>query len=169
MKRIAVSVFLVGCSSGAPAAQHPEPKPATSIVDAAPADAGVPQAVLDASPWVFRYSTAQRNETWTLRYAGGAALVVVDTAQGTTRYTGTAVDGASIAIDVSTGTATLKLECKKARRALGPACNDAKAPEVDVLDCYHPDFAAPMPFGPSPGVEYVVDASCNGYRLAAPR
>lgn len=169
MKRIAVSVFLVGCSAGAPAAQHPEPAP-SSVVDAPPApDAGVPQAVLDAPAWVFRYSTAQRNETWTLRFAGGVALLVVETAQGTTHYTGTAVEGSSIDVAVSTATATLTLQCKPATRPLSTQCNDAEAMQRDVLDCYHPDFAAPMPFGAAPGVEYVVDATCNGYRLAAPR
>jgi hypothetical protein len=35
---------------------------------------------------------------------------------------------------------------------------------VEVLSCYHADFKAPMPFGPAPGIEYVVDATCNGYR-----
>lgn len=169
MKTFAVAVVLVACSSGAPPAQRPEPAPATPIVDAAPPDAGIPQAVLDAPAWVFRYSTADRNETWTLRYAGGAALLVVDSARGRTRYTGTATEGATLALALSTGTATLALDCKPAKRSLSATCNDAKAPPLDVLDCYHPDFTAPMPFGVSPGVEYVVDATCNGYRLAAPR
>jgi hypothetical protein len=166
MKPFAVAAVLVACSSGAPPAQRPEPAP-PPIVDAAPPDAGIPQAVLDAPAWVFHFQTAQRDETWTLRYAAGAALLVVDTAQGTTRYTGTATEGASLALALSTGTATLTLDCKPAKRAIG-ACSDLDAPPVDVLECYHPDFVAPMPFGVAPGVEYVVVPGCTGYRLAAP-
>ena len=31
--------------------------------------------------------------------------------------------------------------------------------------CYHPDFGSPMTFGAAPGIAYVVDASCTGFRL----
>src|SRR5262245_54240331 len=157
-----VLFVLAACSSAPPPTAKPEPTPA---IDAAPADAGVAAAVAAAPAWVFKYSTADRRETWTLRYADGAALLVVETAQGATRYQGTAVEGESLALDVSTATAKMTLDCKHARRPLGTACNDNKATPIEVLDCYHPDFAAPMPFGPTPGVEYVVDATCNGYRL----
>lgn len=125
-------------------------------------------AVAAAAPWVFRYTTAQRAETWTLRYAEGGALLTVETAQGTTRYTGTATEGASLALAVSTTTAKLALDCKHAKRPIGAKCNDTKAKPIELLDCFHPDFAAPMPFGPAPGVEYAVVDGCNGYRLVAP-
>ncbi|HWU90297.1 MAG TPA: hypothetical protein VN253_23695, partial [Kofleriaceae bacterium] len=124
--------------------------------------------VIHAPAWVFRYHTAQRSETWTLRFAGDAALLEVQTSQGVVRYFGAAADGASLALNVSAGTAKLALDCKREKRALGLACNDSKARPIDVLDCYHPDFKTPMPFGPAPGIEYVVDEHCNGYRLIAP-
>lgn len=121
-----------------------------------------------APAWVFRYKTAERAETWTLRYAEGAALLVVETAQGAQRYLGTAADGASLAIAVTTGSAKLALDCKHAKRAVSTKCNDPKAKPSDVLDCYHPDFKEPMPFGPAPGIEYVVESGCTGYRRIAP-
>lgn len=165
--RIPIVALLAACgSSPPPSAAPPAPAapPIDAAIDAAP-DAGVPQAVLDAPAWVFRYSTADRRETWTLRHADGQALVVVETKQGTQRYLGT-MTGTALA--VSTGTAKLALDCKPNKRALSAKCNDAKAPKIDVLDCYHPDFQEPMPFGKAPGVEYVVAADCTGYRLATP-
>ncbi|MBL9017546.1 MAG: hypothetical protein JNL83_25375 [Myxococcales bacterium] len=165
--RTLLALSLAACgSSSPPAAAPPAPvvPPIDAAIDAAP-DAGVPQAVLDAPAWVFRYSTADRKETWTLRHADGQALLVVETAQGAQRYLGTMTNGA---LAVSTGTAKLALDCKPARRALSAKCNDTKAPKIEVLDCYHPDFKEPMPFGKEPGVEYVVSADCSGYRLAAP-
>jgi len=128
----------------------------------------VPAAVTAAPAWVFRYKTAERTETWTLRYADGAALLVVENAQGTQRYVGTATEGASLALAVSTGSAKLALDCKHAKRAVSAKCNDPKVKPSDVLDCYHPDFKEPMPFGPAPGIEYVVEPGCNGYRRIAP-
>jgi len=167
--RALLAVALAACGSSPPPAAPPAPiaPPIDAAIDAAP-DAGAPQAVLDAPAWIFRYSTADRRETWTLRHADGQALLVVETAQGTQRYLGTATPGASLALAVSTGTAKLALDCKPNKRALSAKCNDAKAPQVDVLDCYHPDFKEPMPFGKERGVEYVVAADCSGYRLAAP-
>lgn len=156
---------LAACGSSSPSPAAPPAPVAPAIdaaIDAAP-DAGVPQAVLDAPAWIFRYSTADRNETWTLRHADGQALLVVETARGAQRYLGTMTNGA---LAVSTGTAKLALDCKPNKRALSAKCNDTKAPKVDVLDCYHPDFQEPMPFGAAPGVEYVVAADCTGYRLA---
>lgn len=170
LRVVALSFALAGCSSAPPAAERPAPlapAPADAAIDAAP-DAGVPAAVTAAPAWVFRYATAQRAETWTLRYAEGSALLLVETAAGTLRYTGTATEGASLALAVSTTTGKLALECKHAKRAIGAKCNDAKARPIDLLDCYHPDFAEPMPFGPAPGVEYTVSATCTGYRLVAP-
>ncbi len=164
-----LTILLGACSSSPAAPARPEP-PAPAPSDAARArdaapDAGLPEAVLNAPPWIFRYTTADRNETWTLRHADGQALLVVESARGVLRYTGTAREGASLAIDVATSTAKLSLDCKPQQRALGSKCNDTKAPKRDVLDCYVPDFQQPMPFAPAPGVEYVVSASCTGYRL----
>ncbi len=170
LRATAASIVLVACRSAPPMAERPVPPApiaADAAVDAAP-DAGVPEAVTTAPAWVFRYTTAQRAETWTLRYAAGSALLVVETAQGATRYIGTATEGSSLVLAVSTATAKLGLDCKHAKRAVGTRCNDTKAKPIELLDCYHPDFAAPMPFGPAPGVEYAVTESCNGYRLAAP-
>jgi hypothetical protein len=45
---------------------------------------------------------------------------------------------------------------------------DKATKKVDVLDCYHPDFAAPMSFGAEPGIEFVAEAKCSGYRRIAP-
>jgi hypothetical protein len=167
--RLAIVASLAACSAAAPATERPvTADPRAVTVDAAPPDAGVSAAVAAAPAWVFRYHTADRSETWTLRYTGGEAMLVVDSAQGSLRYLGSATDGASLAIDVSTGTAKMALDCKHEQRALSRKCNDTAGPAIDVLACYHPDFATPMPFGPEPGVEYVVDASCNGYRLVTP-
>ena len=168
--KLAFALALVGCS-GSPTSHPSEPVTAPAApIDAAPEpppapDAGPPQAVLDAPPWVFRYTTKDRAETWTLRTADGNALLVVESAQGTQRYLGTATTGDTIKLDVTTGTAKMALDCKRTKRPLSTKCNDNKAKPVEVLDCYHPDFKTPMPFGPAPGVEYAVDASCNGYRL----
>jgi hypothetical protein len=165
-------VLLAACSSAPPAIKSdPPPVSAPAPVDAAVAttpDAGIPDAVTQAPAWLFRYHTADRSETWTLQYAGGSALLVVETARGTTRYTGSATEGATLALAVSTQTAKMTLECKRVTRPVGAKCNDTKAKPIEVLDCFHPDFKAPMPFGHAPGIEYVVDGSCNGYRLRTP-
>jgi hypothetical protein len=162
-------VFVAACS-GSPTKVEPPAPPvpadaALAAPDATP-DAGVSAALAGAPAWVFRYATAQRTETWTLRMDAGQALLVVESARGTLRYTGSVSD--ALALDVTTGTAKLALSCKHAKRALSAKCNDTKAKPIDVLDCYHPDFKEPMPFGPAPGIEYAVDATCNGYRLIAP-
>jgi hypothetical protein len=75
---------------------------------------------------------------------------------------------AALVIDVATSGAKLALKCKREKLAVGAKCNDRKAKPIDVLSCYHVDFATPMPFAPPPGIEYRVDATCNGYRLIAP-
>lgn len=143
-------------------AQEIAPDPAKPPADASP------EAVTTAPAWIFGYRTAERVETWTLRFAEGKALLEVQSKTGTLRYTGSATETATLALEVSTGTAKLKLDCKKAKRRLSTKCNDTKAKPIDVLDCYHPDFKEPMPFGPAPGVEYVVDDRCTGYRVVAP-
>ncbi len=114
---------------------------------------------------MFRYHTADRSETWTLQHAEGQALLVVDSAKGAQRYQGTATDGATLALDVSTGSAKLALECKREKLAVSAKCNDTKAKPIDVLNCYHPDFTSPMSFSPAPGIEYVVEPGCTGFRL----
>jgi hypothetical protein len=123
----------------------------------------VPKVAGDA--WVFRYSTKDRKETWTLRHANGNAVVIVETAGRQMLYLGSASEGDTLKLAVASGTAKLALDCKRTKRPLSTKCNDSKAKPIEVLDCYHPDFKTPMPFGRAPGVEYIVDASCNGYRL----
>lgn len=167
------SLFLVACSAAAP---PPAAQPAATQAHAVPADAAVdappppdaPDPAASAPAWVFHYQTKDRTETWTLRFAEGRALLDVDNARGIQHYTGTATDGASLAVDVSTGSAKLTLDCKHTKRALSAKCNDRHAKPMAVLDCYVPDFETPMPFAPAPGVAYVEDAHCKGYRLATP-
>ncbi|HET9987693.1 MAG TPA: hypothetical protein VFQ65_04220 [Kofleriaceae bacterium] len=164
-------MFVIACSGVSPAKVEPPAPPivADAAIDAAVPDAGISAALAAAPAWVFRYATAQRTETWTLRVDAGQALLVVESATGTLRYTGTATEAPdALALAVTTGTAKLALQCKHAKRALSAKCNDTKAARIDVLDCYHPDFKEPMPFGHAPGIEYAVDASCNGYRVIAP-
>jgi hypothetical protein len=172
-------LFTIGCSS-APSHSSPvtppAPPPADAAVAAVEPDAGIPQAVFDAPLWVFRYSTTDRTSIWNLRYADGHALLIVDNSNPHTEeddsgtvtpvYYGTATEGETLKIDVTTGTARMTLDCKRAKRSLSKKCNDTKAKAIDVLECFHPDFKTPMTFGLRPGVEYVVDASCTGYRLA---
>lgn len=172
----AASAVTVACGGATPPAGEPSnpraderaradvPSPPIDAAppEPAPVDAGPSAALLAAPAWVFRYHAPPRVETWTLRVADGAALLDVESAQGTVRYAGTGVQGASLVIDVAAPTATMKLECKPATRAIGRTCNDRKAAALDVLDCYHPDFAAPMTFAPAPGVEF--SSACSGYR-----
>jgi hypothetical protein len=170
---LATLAALPACSAAAPppaASPPPHPRLAAPPPDAAlPPDADVPDEVAAAPAWVFRYSTPTRAETWTLRHAGGHALVIVESASGPMRYHGAATDdGTTLAVDVTTGTAKIALACKHATRKVSPKCNDAKARPQPVLDCYVAGFDQPMPFAPSPGLEYVADPTCTGYRLVAP-
>lgn len=176
MRSLAI-VTLAACSS--PAA----PQPAQPVMPAeAPADAAPPPVVVDARPdisltapaYVFRFASQARAETWTLWFASGVAMLNVDTAGGTVRqYQGGATEGTSIVIDVASATAKIRLDCKRAKREVDPACDPGaprpkKAPrklQVDALDCFHADFKEPMPFGPTPGIEYVADGACAGYRV----
>lgn len=153
-------LVLAACSSSAkaPAPPAPPPPPPDAAIDAPSPDAGVPPT---AATWRFRYNKPPRVETWTLRFGDGYAAIDV----GDIRYFGTAIEGDSIKLDVATSTAKLTLDCKRAKRPLGSKCNFAKPKPADVLDCYHPDFKEPMPFGPEPGVEYVAEPNCTGYRL----
>ncbi|HEY4177855.1 MAG TPA: hypothetical protein VGM90_13505 [Kofleriaceae bacterium] len=112
------------------------------------------------------YATAERTEQWSLHILDGRAMVVVDNAQGSRTYLGTATDAEkSVAIDVANKTAKVALDCKKTTRRLSAKCNDTKAKAADVLDCYVPGFTEPMPFARGGGVEYVVDKTCTGSRL----
>lgn len=156
---------LVACSSSAKAPAPPAPAaapPPDAAVDAASPDAGIPPT---AAVWRFRYNKPPRVETWTLRFGDGHATVDVESGQGTLHYFGTAVEGESVKLDVATSSAKITLDCKRAKRPLGTKCNFAKPKPADVLDCYHPDFKEPMPFGPEPGVEYVDEPKCTGYRV----
>jgi hypothetical protein len=170
------ALLLVACGSS----PSPAPEKATAPVapDAAPpaidAAPEIPAAVTAAPAWVFRFHTTDRDETWTLQFADRNALLVVATAKGTLRYVGTAEQSPDSAAErfvnlaVSTGSAKLELRCKGARRPLSAKCNDTKAKPIQVLDCFHPDFKEPMPFGPAPGIEYVAGGECTGYRTIAP-
>jgi hypothetical protein len=164
----AVVVLLAGCAAAPPPPTADPPARPVVVPDAALPDAAPPPDPLaDAAPYVFRFTTAQRAETWTLRFGSGAAAIDVVSASATQHYRGTAVDGASLVISATTASGKVALDCKHTKRAVSAKCNDAKAKPIDVLDCYAPDFATPMPFAPAPGIEYVVDAKCNGYRLGA--
>ena len=160
-------LLLAACSAPAGPAANPvksvDPVAVAPPADAASPDAGVAPEVEAAAPYTFRYHTVQRTETWTLKFANGAALLVVDGTTGTTRYQGTMSE--ELALDAASPNARMRLQCKRAQRKLSDRCNDAKAKPLEVLDCYHPDFATPMPFAQGHGVEYVVDATCTGYRL----
>lgn len=167
--RAAFCSAVFGCGSTPPPAQSPTPQVVTEDggVEAAPPDA-FPAEVENAPPFVFRYATAERTETWTLRHASGLALLVVENVQGPRRYTGPAIEnGKTLQIDVTSGSAKLSLKCKQEKLAVSAKCNDRKAKPVGVLSCYHADFTTPMPFAPPPGIEYLVDNTCNGYRLIA--
>lgn len=162
--RLALAALALSACKPAPVAE-PAPAPVEDAPDAAPPDAGPSAAVLAAPPWVFRYRASGRDETWTLRHADGEAQMIVHTPQGDTVYLGAAIDGDSLALSLASPTAKIALDCKPASRPYSATCNDTTSAPIDVLDCYHPDFAAPMPFAAAPGIEYVVDATCNGYRL----
>lgn len=173
--RIAFALALLAAcgSSTPPATERPVSVPPSDAAVAeraadAPPDAGPSEALSSAPAWVFRFSSPDRTETWTLRTAGTEAMLDVQSATGSVRYLGTATDAEALAVRVASPTAKMTLDCKKAKRAVGTKCNDAKAKKLDVLDCYHPDFKEPMPFGPAPGVEYAAQPDCKGYRLIKP-
>ena len=115
---------------------------------------------MNAPAYIFRYTAPGRVETWSLRYSGGNALVTIERANGTTRYIGTIADGK---LTLAAGPNQLSLECKPAKLPVGATCGDKKPKQQDVLDCFHPDFKAPMTFGAAPGIEYVVTDACSGY------
>ena len=141
-----------------------------------------------------------RLETWTLRTAGDRGMVLVErmAADGdawkpasTTLYLGTAADdGKTLTLTLAAGTDKLALACTREKLPVAAAnavrkphkkrkeCGDPgrwvpdKTKAVDVLQCKHPDFEAPMPFAAAPGVEYLhVNDDCQmqggGYRAIA--
>ena len=159
-------VVCSGCGSSTPPPAPPVAVVAdAAIADTPPSDAGVPAEVLNAPAWIFRYNAPGRIETWTLRYSNSNALVMVERASGTTRYIGTVHD---LTLSLAAGPNLLSLECKPAKLPVGATCGDKKPKSQDVLDCFHPDFKAPMTFGAAPGVEYVVTDACSGYVRVAP-
>jgi len=162
MHRFAIALAACG---GAPPAEKPVVAAPPPVDVAPPPDPGPPAAVIAAPAFVFRYHTADRSETWTLQHAEGSALVIVESAKGTLRYHGTATEGTALSLDVSTGTAKLALECRREKLAVSAKCNDSKATPIDVLNCYHPEFKSPMSFARAPGIEYVVEPGCSGFRL----
>ena len=156
----------IGCGSSTPPAAPPVVVAAdAAIADAPTPDAGVPDDVLNAPAWIFRYNAPGRLETWTLRLSVANALVTVERATGTTRYFGTVN---LLKLTLAAGPNQLTLECKPAKLLVGATCGDKQPKQVVVLDCFHPDFKAPMTFGAAPGVEYVVTDACSGYVRAAP-
>ncbi len=167
MRIFAVCLAAIACGSSTPTTPSTPSAPVSTapVADAAPApDASVPADVASAPAWIFRYNAPGRLETWTLRYHGDRAAIDVESATGVIHYVGTASDAASLALTLVAGSARLSLECKHEQLAVGATCGDKRAPKLDVLACYHPDFAAPMPFGLAPGVEYVTSDACTGYR-----
>lgn len=164
------------CSS--PARPPAEPTPAL------PADAAVaiqidaepprPDIKATATPYVFRFASATRNETWTMWFGSGVAVLDVQPDGGAiTQYQGSATEGATLVIDVAGPTAKLVLDCKRTKRDVDPPCSGKPAKgrpkkiSIEALDCFVPNFKEPMPFGPAPGIEFVADGACAGYRVRA--
>jgi hypothetical protein len=186
-------MVLAACSSSS----TPPTKPTPATPDAAVSSDAPPDANLadlpNATVSMFRFHQAgepARIETWTLKVAGDRAVVLVDrTPARSSTYAGSANDdGTTIAIAVTEGPNKLSLACKRAKldvaaatakRAAQPKkkgkCDPGRwAPDkltkLDVLECKHPDFEAPMPFAAEPGVEYLtVTDECfgAGYRVIA--
>ena len=109
----------------------------------------------------------------------------------TTLYLGSATDdGKTLTLTLAAATDKLALACKREKLAIAAAtavrkphkkgkykeCGGDpgrwvpdKTKSIEVLQCKHPDFDAPMPFAPAPGVEYLlVNDDClmqgGGYR-----
>ena len=171
----ALVVGFAACSSASPPPAQPvppaPPDAAVAIVDAPP-----PDIRLEAPAYVFRFTSAARTETWSLWFAHGAAVLDVQPVGGAiTQYRGSATEAATLLVEVAGPTAKMKLDCKRTKRELAAPCDPAakppkakaKAPAtttIDALDCFVEGFKEPMPFGPTPGIEYVADGVCAGYR-----
>lgn len=174
----AIAILAACSSSGPPPTQPTTPQPADAAIAIDAAPDGPPTVTLETKPWIFRFASAARTETWTLWFASGVAVLNVQPANSAlTQYQGTATDGALIVIEVASATAKLKLDCKRAKREVDQACEPPPPPtskrprlqvEIDALDCYVAGFKEPMPFGHERGIEYSVDGTCPGYHLLAP-
>jgi hypothetical protein len=124
-------LFVVACTSP-PAAQQTTPSIATAPADAsvdAPVDAAVDAELAAAPPWIFRFHTTglilqqSRLETWTLRFTGGRATILVErkiAEQGQpwadepqTLYIGTGGEDGFVLTTV--GNAKLDLACKRVK------------------------------------------------------
>lgn len=171
---------LVACSSPSPPPAQPVP-PSPPDAAVAAVDAAPPDIKLEAPAYVFRFTSAARTETWTLWFAHGVAVLNVQPAGGAiTQYQGSATDGTTLLVEVASATAKLKLDCKRTKREIDAACDPAAKPtpkpmpktkpaptpkkSIAALDCFVEGFQEPMPFGPAPGIEYVADGACAGYR-----
>ena len=169
MTRLAV-LALAACSSSPAPSKPAPPQPPDAAVDAAlPADAFVDTELEAAAAQVFRFNGPGRLETWTLRRVGERAQIVVERNPGkTSRYIGAATDdGKAITLELDDRGDKLSLVCKREKLPVVPAsaqpkaCKWPKAASIEVLQCKHPDFPAPMPFLAAPGVEYVLPDGCK--------
>ena len=180
MTRLAILALAACSSSPAPTKPTPAQPPDAAIaapregravtIDAAPPpDAFVDTELEAAVAQVFRFNGPGRLETWTLRHVGARAQIVVERNPGkTSRYTGIATDdGKTLTLALDDAGDKLSLVCKREKLAVVPAsaqpkaCKWPKAASIEVLQCKHPDFAAPMPFLAAPGVEYVLPEGCG--------
>ena len=166
MKHLA-ALALAACSSSSspPKQPAPPPTPDAAVAIDAPPDAFVDTELEAAAAQVFRYSGPGRLETWTLRQVADRAQIVVERNPGkTSHYIGSATDGTLTLDDHGD---KLSLVCKREKLAVMPAsaqpkaCKWPKATSIEVLQCKHPDFPAPMPFLAAPGVEYVIPEGCK--------
>jgi hypothetical protein len=189
MYRLTIA-FVVACSSSPSTSTTPPPSTAPAdaavvAIDAAPDAPSATDGELAAAPaHVFRYNAPPRVETWTLRIAGDRASIVVAGEREVVYVGRAAASGDTTNIDVATSTAKLGLACKRAKLANVGAANAERKPgkpgkpcafvpatttTLDVWECKHLDFEAPMPFAAAPGVEYVVTDACKdgAYRRVA--
>jgi hypothetical protein len=178
--RVFLLLAIGACSSAAPTPAQPSTSeaPIETPVDAPVLEVATdapprPDIQATATPYVFRFASAARNETWTMWFGSGVAVLDVQPEGGAvTQYRGSAVVGATLGIDVASPTAKLSLDCKRTKRDVDPPCDPKAKPakskpkkiSIEALDCFVPNFKEPMPFGPAPGIEYVADGACAGFR-----
>ena len=184
-----VLLVLAACSSSPSTStvtsSHPPPPGDAAIADVPPDAPSATDGELASAPaHVFRYNAPPRVETWTLRIAGDRASIVVAGANELAYVGRATVTGDTTTIDVATANAKLALACKRGTLANVGAANaerkptragkpcafaPAKTSTLDIWECKHPDFDAPMPFAAAPGIEYVVTDACKdgAYRRIA--
>jgi hypothetical protein len=188
--RVRALVLLVLAACGSSATPPAEPVAPVTNVDAAAPEPSQPapdpqvaererakQSAMATTAYVFRYQSAARSETWTLWFASGVAVLNVQPDGGAiVQYQGSVGDGDPMAITVEGPTAKMSLSCKRTTREVDAYCDPA-APKskkkstkkkLEALDCFHADFKEPMPFGVMPGIVYVADGACAGYRSISP-